>query len=52
MSFIHFVVEALVQVVSGIVLRVGEVLCKGARKHKSVPTNGSNHHPCTEHLEI
>ena len=52
MSFIHFVVEVLVQVVSGIVLRVGEVICKGGRKHKSVPTNGSDRHPCTEHLEI
>jgi hypothetical protein len=46
MSFIHFVVEVLVQVVSGIALRVGEVVFKRASKHKAIPTNGSDRRRC------
>ena len=44
MSVIHFVVEVLVQVVSGIVLRVGQLIFKGGRKRKSLPIKGSGRH--------
>ena len=44
MSVIHFVVEVLVQVVSGIVLRVGQLIFKGGRTHKSLPIKGSGRH--------
>jgi hypothetical protein len=44
MSVIHFVVEVLVQVVSGIVLQVGQLIFKGGRKHKSLPIKGSGRH--------
>jgi hypothetical protein len=52
MSFIHFEVGVLVQVVSGIVLRVGELIFKGGRKQKSRPNKSSDRQPGTEHLEI
>lgn len=44
MSVIHFVVEVLVQVISGIVLRVGQLIFKGGRKHKSLSIKCSGRH--------